>query len=107
MKLTPYQPSRPENEAEILSALKHFDSRNPDGTGIYEMAHIQTLLHIIERQEKEIKHYEKHLTRLQAWKNKFWLSILKIEKSGYYRKNGLQGKRFFGYSVRVLGKEII
>ena len=94
---------------DYLETLAKQDERGITGVSIFQVRHIQKLLNIIEQQEKEIKHYEKHLTRLQAWKNKFWLSILKTDNSGYYRKNGLQGKRFFGYSVRlrVLGKEVI
>ena len=107
MKLTPYQPPLTENE--ILATLKRNINKDPYGCNVYETAHIQTLLDIITRQEKEIKHCQKYLTRVHAWKNKFWFSVQRVNRCNYSRQIGLQGRQVFGYSVRlrVLGREII
>ena len=98
-----------KTESEIIDFIKKVVKEDTNGVAMFPIEYIRVLLDILNHQKKEIKHCQKHLNRLQAWKNRFWLSILKSEDSGYYRKNGLQGKRFFGYSVRlrVLGREII
>lgn len=105
----PYETKKELTESEIIQDLKRKVQLNATGLAAYEVTHIKILLQIIERQQKEIRHCEKYLNRLIMWKNKFWLSIMKIENSGYHRKLGLQGKRMLGYSIRlrVLGKEII
>ena len=95
-----------ETVANITRIVREF----PTGETVYETAQIQTLLDIIARQDKEIKHCQKYLNRLIIWKNKFYLSVVKTYERPYFREQGLmKGKRFFGYTVqlRVLGREII
>lgn len=114
--LHPYQPPRQQSEAEIILQIRHDLQKFHTGKGIYQNEHVQMLLDKIQAQtdtiyqlKKEIRHVEKFINRMQMWKNKFWLSVIKTENSGYYRKHGLQGKRVFGWSVRlrVLGREVI
>ena len=96
-------------DSETIANVTRIVREFPTGETVYETAQIQTLLNIIARQDKEIKHCQKYLNRMVAWKNKFWLSVKPVDKCLFSRRNGLEGLRFFGYSVRlrVLGKEII
>ena len=98
-----------KSETDIMDFVQNVVKRDIKGVVMFPTDYIQAMLDIIARQQKEIKHCQKHLNRAKAWKNKFWLSVQKTEDSGYHRKYGLQGKRAFGYSVRlrVLGKEVI
>ena len=98
-----------KSEIEIMDFVQNVVKRDIKGVVLFPTDYIQTMLDVIARQQKEITHCQKHLNRAKAWKNKFWLSVKPVDKCLFSRRLGLEGKRVFGYSVRlrVLGREVI
>ena len=98
-----------KSETEIMEFVQNVVKRDLKGVVMFPTDYIQTMLDIMARQDKEIKHCQKHLNRSKAWKNKFWLSVRRVDKCMIRRRLGLEGKRVFGYSVRLrlMGREII
>ena len=98
-----------KSETEIMEFVQNVVKRDIKGVIMFPTDYIQTMLDIMNRQQKEITHCQKHLNRAKAWKNKFWLSVQRVDRCMIRRRLGLEGKRVFGYSVRLrlMGREII